>query len=84
MTAATANDLQISYTLEEQDRMIEDYAEAIRRGDDAEAYRIVKTLPIDPSWAKSIFEVMGRDFLEENFNITEATKKYGEGWLNGK
>lgn len=84
MTAAIANDLQISYTLEEQDKMIEDYAEAIRRGDGAEEDRILRTLPLDPVWAKSILTVMGKEFLEKNFNITEATKKYGEGWLNGK
>ncbi len=84
MTAATANDLQISYTLEEQDKMIEDYADALRRNDHAGAMNIIRTLPIDPSWARSIAVVMGREFLEQHFNITEATKKFGEGWLDGK
>lgn len=83
MTTAETN-LQQSYTIEEQDRMIEAYADAIRNGDELEADRILENLPLDPDWAMSIANVMGRDFLERNFNITDATQKFGKGWLNGK
>jgi hypothetical protein len=83
MTTIESN-LQRSYTEEEQDIMIESYAEAIRRGDEAEADRILEDLPLDPNWAMSIANVMGREYLEKHFNITDATAKFGKGWLNGK
>lgn len=84
MTIIAENNLQRSYSIEEQDKMIESYAEAIRTGDEAEADRILDILPLDPDWAMSIATVMGGDFLERNFNITDATKKFGKGWLNDK
>jgi hypothetical protein len=83
MTTTTPNDLQISYTLEERDKMIEDYADALRRGEHKEALRIVRTIPLNAGWAKSIATVMGREYLEKNFNITRATEELGEGWLDG-
>lgn len=84
MTTMTESNLQRSYSVEEQDKMIESYADALRKGDETEADRILETLPLDPDWAMSIATVMGRDFLERNFNITDATEKFGKGWLNGK
>lgn len=83
MTTAFEERLRKSYTQEEQDRMIEAYAQAIRDGDDEKADDILIDLPLDPEWAMNIASVMGKKYLEASFNITDANRKFGEGWLDG-
>lgn len=82
MTTTTKIDLQKSYTVEEKDAMLEAYADALERGDDEAADHILDEMPIDAYWAKSIRNVMGADYLKEHFNITEANRVFGEGWLD--
>lgn len=84
MTTATEIDLRREYTEEERDAMFIAYAEACGRGDREVADRILEEYPINHRWAKIILEVMGKDYLLENFNITHATKILGEGWMDGK
>lgn len=84
MTAAMEIDLQKQYTEEEREALFIAYADALGRGDDDAADRYLEELPINPRWAKIILDVMGRDFLLENFNITHANEVFGEGWLNAR
>jgi hypothetical protein len=79
-----AIDLQRKYTAEERDAMLEAAADACGAGNYAEADRMIKQMPIHPSWAKIIADVVGKDFLLKHFNITHADEVYGEGWLNAK
>lgn len=82
MTPATKVDLQKSYTVEERDAMLDAYGEALLRGEDEEAERILEQIPIHARWAKYIAEILGADYLRGHFNITEANRVYGEGWLD--
>jgi hypothetical protein len=84
MTATMEVDLQRRYTAEERDALFEAYAEACGRGAHEEAAAIIKQMPINPRWAKIIADVVGKDFLLENFNITYANEIHGEGWLDDR
>ncbi len=84
MTTATKVDLQRVYTEEERDAMFEEYADACGRGDREVADRILEEYPLHPRWAKIILDVMGREYLLENFNITHANEVFGEGWMDGR
>lgn len=77
-------DLQKSYTAEERDAMLDAYADACGADDYEEADKILEQMPVHPRWAKIIADVVGKDFLVENFNITYANEVFGEGWLNEK
>lgn len=82
MTTTTKVDLQKVYSAEEQDAMFDAYIEALERDDDDEADRILEEMPIHPRWAKIILDVLGKDELVNNFNITEANRVFGENWVN--
>ncbi len=86
MTTATITeeDLKRKYTAEERDAMLEAALDASMAGNDEEADKIIGRMPIHPRWAKIIADVVGKDFLLKNFNITHANEVYGEGWLNGQ
>ena len=84
MTTATEIDLQRNYTAEERDAMFDAYISACETGNDAEADRMLGLMPIHPRWAKIIAKVMGKEYLQERFNITYADEVLGKGWLNGK
>lgn len=75
-------DLKRTYTSEERDAMFEAYAEACGNRDKVEAKKILEHMPVSPRWAKIIADVMGKEYLRENFNITYANEVYGEDWLN--
>ncbi len=77
-------DLRRRYTAGERDALFEAYAEACGEGDYARADKIIVHMPINPRWAGIIARVMGKEYLEENFNITYANEVLGEGWLNGR
>ncbi len=78
-----AIDLKRKYTEEERDALFDAYADACGTGDHEKAMQILQHMPLHPRWAKIIADVVGKDFLVENFNITHADEVYGEGWLNG-
>lgn len=84
MTTVTDTDLQKRYTTEERDAMLDAYADALLMGDADEADRILVQIPVNARWAKNIRDVMGTEYLKEHFNITEANRVFGEGWVDGK
>lgn len=84
MASTTEVDLTRKYTFEERDAMVDAYADALDEGKRKEAHEIVKHIPIHPRLAKIIAEVIGKDFLVKNFNITYANDVLGEGWMDGK
>ncbi len=77
-----AIDLTRHYTEEERDVIYDAYMKALEIGDRKEADRLSAMMPMHPRWAKIIAEVMGKEYLQERFNITHANEVYGEGWLN--
>ncbi len=81
-TTLTEADLKRKFTEEEMDALYEKTMDAVAAGNDEEADRLVKLMPIHPRWAKIIAEVYGKEYLLENFNITHATEVFGEGWLD--
>ena len=82
MTTTTEIDLNKVYTQEEQDAMFDAYVEAVEKGEDDKANHILEQMPIHPRWAKIVRDVMGKDELVSNYNITEANRVFGEGWVN--
>lgn len=84
MTTTTEVDLKRSYTQEELDALFDAYIEALDNDDDEAADRILEQTPIHPHWAKITLKVIGREFLEKYFNLTEANKAFGEGWMDGQ
>ncbi len=86
MTSATLLeeevDLNRSYTEEEREALYEACMDALMRGDVEESDRIRDRMPLPPRRAKIVAEVMGKQYLQEHFNITHANEVYGEGWLN--
>lgn len=83
MTTALKIDLQRKYTEEEREALFIAYADACGRGDHEAAERYLEELPLHPRWAKITLDVMGREYLVENFNLTHANEVFGEGWLDG-
>ncbi|SHN72788.1 hypothetical protein [Desulfovibrio litoralis] len=70
-------------TREERFEIIEKSMAASKAGNDDEAMRIAKQLPIAPWLAKAGKEVWGKDFLLENgYNLSEAEAEYGKDWLS--
>lgn len=83
MTTTTEIDLRKVYTQEEQSALFDAYIDALDNNDDDAANQISAQMPIHPHWAKIILKVFGREFLEKYFNVTEADRILGEGWMNG-
>ncbi len=83
MTIAAELDLRRKYTREERDGLLEAVADALDAGDNEEAERLVRQMPVHPRWAKIIADVFGKEYLAERFNVTHADEVYGEGWLHG-
>ncbi len=83
MTSSTKIAPQTKYTEEERDAIFDAAINASLAGNNEEADRLIKIMPIHPRWAKIIAEIYGKDFLLKYFNITRANELYGEGWLNG-
>lgn len=84
MTTTTEIDLRKNYTQEELDALYDSYIAALDSDDGDEADRIVEQMPIHPHWARIVLKVFGREALLKNFNITEANRVLGEGWMNGQ
>jgi acyl-CoA reductase-like NAD-dependent aldehyde dehydrogenase len=84
MTAMMETDLQRKYTAEERDALLESIADALEAGDNEEANRLVRQMPMHPRGAKIIADVFGKEYLLRKFNITHANEVYGEGWLNDR
>lgn len=74
-------DLHRKYTAEEREALYNEYFDSCG-GNREEAIRRLRGVPIPPRWAKFIAELMGKEYLRENFNITHADEVFGEGWLD--
>ena len=54
-----------------------------KSGDEEEATRLLRSIPMPPYLAKIMKEKMGADFLiNGGWNLSEAEAKFGEDWLN--
>lgn len=89
MTVATKKEIFLhgkdrDFTAEEWEELSEQIGQAFRRGDLEEVRRIGKMVPADPITAKALKNAFGKDWvIEKGFDLTEANRKWGEGWLDG-
>ncbi len=91
MTVAVAKERVIvmrgrdrDFTQEEYDRINDEYRAAEARGDEAEAARLLKLIPMNPTVVKAFAKIYGRDsILEADYDLTEANLAFGEGWIYG-
>jgi hypothetical protein len=53
------------------------------KGEDEEARKLLRSVPLKPEIAKIFKDVYGTDFLiKGSFNLLEANEAYGRNWLN--
>ena len=53
------------------------------RGDEEEATRIIRSIPLSPRQALTMKEMWGKDgVLAAGYNLIEAERAYGENWLD--
>ncbi len=91
MTATVLHDCEIflhgkdrNFTTEEWEILSEQIGQAFRRGDMEEVCRIGSIIPLDANVAKAFKEIYGKQrLLDAEMDLTEATLKWGEGWLDG-
>ena len=70
-------------TWEQRIELIDKFKDADKSGNEAEAVKLLRQIPISPWLAKAGKEVFGRDFLIENgYNLSEAEEEYGKDWLS--
>lgn len=69
-------------TMDERLAILDASLEAFKRGDDAESDDLACRIPLLPSLARHLFESYGRDFCEEHFNLADANREFGEGWMD--
>lgn len=69
-------------TQDEREAIMLAAAEAFERGDDEESDRLIYQLPVLPVLAMHMFETYGKDFCEKSFNLADANKEFGEGWMD--
>ena len=82
MTTAAEVNLQQKFSAKERDEMFEAYADALGEGNRTKAHEVLMRMPLHPRWAKIVAEVLGKEYLQNNFNITYANETFGEDWLN--
>lgn len=70
-------------TWEEQKALVSRIAQASMRGDHALADSLSKHVPILPGMAKLMYEWEGKEYCERYFNLSEANKAFGKGWMDG-
>jgi hypothetical protein len=69
-------------TLEEQADIMYKAVMLRKKGEEEEALRLIKSVPLPPYLAKIGKEVYGADFLVEyGYNLLEADEAYGKDWL---
>jgi hypothetical protein len=70
-------------TLEEKWDLLDAIKAAEDADDEAEAERLMRTLPLAPALARIAKENYGKEFLiEHGYNLSEANVEYGDGWLD--
>ncbi|MDR2893667.1 MAG: hypothetical protein LBV80_11430 [Deltaproteobacteria bacterium] len=68
-------------THEERMGIVYQSVDAATRGDEEEAMRLAKLVPLVPWVAKGIKEVFGAEYLA-GWDLSEAEAEYGKDWLN--
>ncbi|MGL4209646.1 MAG: hypothetical protein ACRCTY_09700 [Candidatus Adiutrix sp.] len=70
-------------TDEDRDKLLDVISEAEEAGNEEEALRLKRMIPIGPIAAKAIKDYIpnGKELLKM-FNMSEANAKYGDGWLD--
>jgi hypothetical protein len=57
--------------------------EATGRGDEKEAARLSRMLPLAPHLAKAVKDMYGKDYLLSlGYDLSEADAEYGAGWID--
>lgn len=69
-------------TQEEREALMAAAAEAFNRGDVDESFELASRLPLMPALARHKFETRGKEYCEKFFNLADANKEFGEGWMN--
>ncbi|MGI9323542.1 MAG: hypothetical protein ACR2PJ_08190 [Pseudomonadales bacterium] len=59
-----------------------DFNAALKRGDREAAKKHFKKIRIVPHAVKATKEILGADYIRENYNTELADKEYGPGWLD--
>jgi len=69
---------------EEKDRIMDEADVLDERGEKEAANRLRNTIPMNPILADGMKKVGGIQKLKDiGFNLNDAVKLFGEGWLNG-
>ena len=69
---------------EEKNRIINEADLLEERGEKEAAHRLMNTIPMNPILADGMKKVGGIQRLRDmGFNLNDAVKLFGEGWLNG-
>ena len=69
---------------EEKSRIIDEADLLEERGEKEAANRLMNTIPMNPILADGMKKVGGIQRLRDmGFNLNDAVKLFGEGWLNG-
>ncbi len=72
-----------TFTEEEYEEMLDELLAACKRDDEEAMFRLAGMLPADPDVLKAFAYGFGRDaILEIGYDLTEANRKFGEGWLD--
>ncbi len=72
-----------NFTEEEYHSLYQEMWTAKERGDMETYERLSDLLPVNPDVAKAFKEVYGKEYLlAMGLDLTEASFKFGEGWLD--
>lgn len=70
-------------TFEEKEVVLDAIYEANLAGDEAEAGRLMRKLPLAPGLAEIAKDMYGKEYLVENgYDLSEANAEFGDGWLD--
>ncbi len=71
------------YTAEEYDSLVQELLTAYDAANWDEFSRIGRSMPFEPVVAKAIKKVYGKEaLLARGYDLTEANREFGEGWLD--
>ena len=69
---------------EEMDRIMDEADALDERGEKEAATCLRKTIPMNPILADGMKRVLGIQKMKDwGYNLNDAVKLFGEGWLNG-
>ena len=72
-----------SMSLEETKKIMTEVDRLKKLGDEDEATKLLRTIPLDPGYANDLKRFNGLQWLlAGNYNLTDVIRKYGEEWLH--